>query len=121
MPPGAAARRRAGHHGFDLGDGQQREPEQQPAHLTVVGLHEVLEELERRGALGIEPDAGARGLAELRAVAGREQRPAQGVHRVAGAPADQVHPRQDVAPLIRAADLQLATFVLVQPPVVVGL
>ena len=35
--------------------------------------------------------------------------------------ADEVDARKDVAPLVGAADLQLATVVLVQPPVVVGL
>ena len=34
---------------------------------------------------------------------------------------DQVDPRQDVAPLVRAADLELAAVMLVEPPVVVRL
>ena len=37
------------------------------------------------------------------------------------APADQVDAREDVAPLVGAADLELAALVLVEPAVVVGL
>ena len=94
--------------------GQQGELGEHPPQLGVVGVDPVLEERVRRRPLGVEPDPGAGGLADLGAVGGGEQRPAQRVHRGPVPPADQVDPGEDVAPLVGAADLQLAALVLVQ-------
>src|SRR3954452_17925739 len=106
---------------LDLLDGQEREPEQLTAHLPVVHLDEVLIELEWTRLRRVEPCTGAGGLAELGAVGRREEWPAHGMHAAAGAAANQIDAGQNVAPLVRATDLQLTALVLVQPPVVEGL
>ena len=93
---------------LDALEGQQRQLGQHPAQVGVVGLHPVLEEGVVGRPLGIEPHPGPGGLPQLRAVGGREQGPAEGVDGLAPHPPDQVHAREDVAPLVGAAQLELA-------------
>ena len=72
--------------------------------------------------LRVQPQVAAAGrLAELGAVGRGHQRDRQRVHRRAFLLTDESHPGDDVAPLIRAADLQPAAVPPVQLHVVVGL
>ena len=106
----------------DLVDRQQREPRQQLADLAVVGLHEVLDRA-RTGSCG--PGRARPGRRWSCRASSRLAPVRSGQHSAwtvtPSAAADEVDAREDVAPLVRAADLQLAALVLVQPPVVVGL
>ena len=96
-------------------DGHERELQQVALDVGVGQVHEVLVERVGRRARGIEPERAVGALAELLAVGARDQRHREAVHGRAGAPAHELDARGDVAPLIRAARLQLAVQVLVQP------
>lgn len=71
--------------------------------------------------LGVQPDRAGFGLAELGAVGLGDQREGQAEAGHAELPADQVGAGGDVAPLVGAADLQLAALLAPQPVEVVGL
>src|SRR3954463_9332492 len=93
---------------LDLLPRQERELAQVPAHVAVVGADPELEELVRTGALRIEPDRSAFGLAELGAVGLGDERPRQPVGDGALVPADEVDAFDDVAVLVAATHLQPA-------------
>ena len=104
-------------------DRQQRELQQVALDLAVVGLHPELAELVRAGLGGVEPDAARRPSCRTSSPSAfGQQRPGEAVARLrpSGA-ADEVDAGGDVAPLVRAAHLELDVVVLVQPPEVVGL
>ena len=89
---------------------------------TVGGVDEVLVPGVGARHLRVQPEiAAAGGLPELRAVRRRHQRNGQRVHARAQLLTNQPHPRDDVAPLVRASDLQCAAVALEQFDVVVGL
>src|SRR5579875_3603132 len=87
----------------------------------VLGLQEELVEAVGAGEGGVEPHGPRRRLAELRAVGLEHEGGRQAVHRLAGAPADELDPCRDVAPLVAPPHLELAAVVLVEPEEVVGL
>jgi hypothetical protein len=99
-------------------EGEQLE---EPFDVPVVGVQPELIEAVGAGALRIEPDVLALGLAELAAGGRREQGHHEAVHLPALPFADQVGARRDVAPLVAAAHLQLAAVGLEQVPEVVRL
>ncbi len=100
---------------------QESELGQHPRQVGVVDVHPVLEEGEGRRHGRVEPDARSRRLAQLGAVDGSEEGPAQRMGGGTLATPDEIDARQDVAPLVRAAHLQLAAVVPVEVVVVVGL
>ena len=105
------------------------EPAQVRADVAVVGIQPVLVERERRRPLRVEPDRVARlALAELRPRRGQQQLVGEAVGRLLGAvladlarPPDELEAGGDVAPLVRAAHLQLDAHRPVQMPEVVRL
>src|SRR4051812_14353621 len=84
---------------------QEGEGLEQRQHLCVSGVQPELVERLRRGAIGSEPDRARFRLAKLAAVTLGEQRngPAERVRLALLA--DQLYPRDDITPLIRAAHL----------------
>ncbi len=110
-----------GGDGVDVLDRNERELQQVALDIGVGQVDEVLIERVGRRARGIEEQRPVDALAELLAVRARDEGHRQTVDGRAGTPAHEVDAGRDVAPLIRAARLQLAVQVLVQPRVVVGL
>ena len=90
--------------------------------VVVAYVEPELVELVGGGALGVEPDVAALGLAELAAVGLGDQRACEGESVVtSGDAAYQLCAGGDVAPLVRAAKLQVAALVLVEVEEVIAL
>jgi hypothetical protein len=107
--------------GLNRGVVEEGEVAQEAAGVGVGLVNPELVELVGGGALGVEPDVAALRLAELGAVAlGDEgEREAEGV--LPAQTAGEVHARDDIAPLIAAADLEAAIERVVEVEEVVGL
>ncbi|MNC44496.1 hypothetical protein D3C75_934030 [compost metagenome] len=89
-------------------------------HITVIAVSPELVELVGGGFLWIKPDRAACAFAEFGAVRFEHQRDGQAEH-LGVRPfffTDQVQSACDIAPLVRAADLQLHILMLVQVQVV---
>ena len=90
--------------------------------VGVAHVEPELVELVGGGALGVEPYVAALGLAELAAVGLGDQRAGEGESVVtSGDAADKLGTGGDVAPLVGAAELQVAVLVLVEIEEVVAL
>ncbi len=99
--------------GLDLLPRLEAEHAQQSGHLGVGHVQPELVERVRGHQVGAEPDRAAFGLAVLGPVRLGDQRRGQRVHRRPLDPPDQVHARDQVAPLVAAAELRRAAV----PPV----
>src|SRR5262249_27021608 len=100
--------------GFQAGDfvpGQEREVFQVTDHITVIRLNPELIELVNAGAFGIEPDGARLGLAKFGAVGLGDERQREAKNGATEFLARQIYACRDVAPLIAAANLQLAIVV----------
>ena len=91
--------------------------------ILVAHVEPELVEAVGRGALGVEPDVAALGLAELLAVALGDERTGkgEGLDVVAQCAADKLGASGHVAPLVVAAQLQLHALMLVEVQEVVAL
>ena len=103
---------------------QERQPAQEPAD-ELVGLADgVLVEVVHAGQRGVQEDGALGRLAHLLALHVEQERAAQAEDGRLGLlgppldPADEVHPGGDVAPLVRAAHLQVDPVVAVEDQVV---
>ena len=105
----------------DLGSRQEREAQQEPLHVVVGYVDPVLVEVVGAGLLRVEEEGAGLGLAHLLPVRPGDERRGQGERLAAVDAADEVHARDDVAPLVVAAHLQPAAVPAVQHEVVVGL
>ena len=97
--------------GFQLGDAflrQKREVLEVTHHIAVVGANPELVKLVDARASWIEPHCARLGLAEFRAVGIGDERQGEAVHGGVELASTQLDTGGDVAPLIAAADLQLA-------------
>src|ERR1700722_4625219 len=119
--PSGGARYAFSDQGVDLVAGPEAVDPQQAGHLDIGHVEPELVERVRRHQIGAEPDRAALGLAVFGAVRLGDQRNGQGVHGRALDPPDQVHPADQVAPLVAAAQLQDATVPPVQFQEVHGL
>src|SRR5918995_875011 len=121
---GAALSRITGVLGEGIRYGLQREEGEKlqvAFHVSVIGVDPKLIELIRSGPGRIEPDVSSLALAELGSRGVGDQGENQTVCLVALPLSDQFDSGGDVAPLIAAADLKLATLGTKQMPEVVGL
>ena len=97
--------------GFQLGDAflrQKREVLEVTHHIAVVGANPELVKLVDARASRIEPHCARLSLAEFRAVGIGDERQGEAVHGGVELASTQLDTGGDVAPLIAAADLQLA-------------
>ena len=117
----ARVRKMRGLEGVDLVGREERELPQVDRHHGVLGVHEELVEPVGACLLRVEPDGTALGLAEFRAVGLGDQGEGQAPRRHPQLLADQVGARRDVAPLVGAADLELAAAGPAQVVEVMGL
>ena len=83
-------------------------------HVPIVHVHPELVELVRRGERGVQVNRSGFGLAELLARGRRDERRDQAVRVAVLDPADQLHARRDVPPLVAATHLQGAAALPVQ-------
>ena len=98
----------------DLIQRQVSEQAQEPPDIAVLGVPPELPVVVGAAQVGVQPDRAANRLAHLLAGRGREQRRGQPEGRLLIHPADQFHPIDDVAPLVRAAHLQQASMAALQ-------
>ncbi len=94
------------------------EDPEQPAHGRVLDVDPVLVEGVGTGHPRVQPHGIALGLAELLPTRVGHQRGGHHVHRLTRHPVDQVHARDQVAPLVDATGLQGAAVLAVQVQVV---
>ena len=100
---------------------QNREQLEEARDVGVLGVAPELPVVVDGKHVGIEPDRACRGLAHLGARGGGEQRAGQGIELVRAHAAAEIDARDDVAPLVRAAHLQVAAVALGQLDEIVGL
>jgi hypothetical protein len=105
----------------DLVERQFGEEAQEPADIGVFGVAPKLPVIEGAQPLRIEPDRALRGLAHLGAGGGGDERRRQSEQAPAVGTACQIDPGDDIAPLVRAAHLQLAAEAPRQLQKIVGL
>ena len=100
---------------------EQREDTDVALSVVVAHVQPELVELVGRGVASVEPYVTALGLTELGAVSLLDQRAGDGVSLATELAADQLGTCGDVAPLVRTAQLHLATEGFVQVQEVVAL
>src|ERR1035441_9931234 len=100
---------------------QEREKLQVTNDITVVRIDPILVEAIDTGATGIEPDSAGDGLSELGAVGIHDERQGQAIDGASELPAGEVDAGGNIAPLIAAANLELAVVVAAEHVEVEGL
>ena len=103
-----------GIHLIDLLQGKEGQHADTSEHIRVRHISPVLIELERGCLLRVKPYGAGLGLAHLLALGVQKQCDRHGACVLAQLPADQLRTRQHVAPLVVAAELQVAAVFLVQ-------
>lgn len=106
---------------LDLGAREEGEFTQVFADFGVLGVHEELVEFVGTGALRIEPHGAALGFAELGTIGLGEEGEGEAVGGDAEFFADELGAGGDIAPLVGAADLELAVVGLAEVAKIVGL
>ncbi len=89
--------------------------------VGVADVQPELIELIGRRVAAVEPDVAALGLAEFAAVGLGDQRAGQGKRLAPFGAANELGAGGDVAPLVRAAELQAAVFVAIEIEIIVAL
>ena len=108
-------------HLLDLLDGDEGQKLHALHHIRVIHIPPVLEEVVGRGLLRIQPDGAGLGFAHLFALGIEQQGDGHGGGVLAQLLADQFGAAQHVAPLVVAAELEVAAVFLEKAEEVVAL
>ena len=108
-------------HLLDLFHRKEGQEPDAAKHIGVCDISPVLIEVIRTGLFRIKPDRAAHGLAHLLALGVEQQHLGHGVRIPSVLSTDQLGAGQHIAPLVVAAELQVAAVILVEPVKIIRL